>query len=844
MKFTLSWLKTHLDTNHSARELADKLTFMGLEVESLSNPAEKLAPFTIALIKTADKHPNADRLKVLMVDTGNGQPVQVVCGAPNARAGLKGVFALPGTYVPGSDITLKISKIRDVESRGMMCSQRELQLSDEHEGIIELPEDAPLGANYADWAGLNDPLFEIKLTPNRPDCTSVRGIARDLAAAGMGTLKPQKIDAIKGAFNSPIAVQLNLPPEAANACPYFIGRYFKGVKNGPSPKWLQDRLSSIGLRPISALVDITNFLTYDQGRPLHVFDADKVKGNIVQARLAKAGETLKALNGKEYTLDASMTVIADAEKAEGLAGIIGGEDSGCTEATQNVFLEVAYFDPSRTTLTGRKLGVISDARYRFERGVDPAFMPDATEMASKLILELCGGQASDSVVAGTMPNTAHTVQLPINRCKTLGGLDVPAAKQKQILEAIGCTVVETAPQPPSPQGPSFTVTFPSWRPDMVGAADCVEEILRIIGFEAIPAISLPREHTGMPASSFNAGQKRASLVKHTLASRGLLEAVTYSFMPSKLATDFGGVPDALRLVNPISADLDALRPSILPNLLMAAKRNADRGFADVGLFEVGPIYVEASGARAVVSPAAGSGTERMAQYTVASGIRAGMASPRHWMGGARAPDLYDAKADVLAALEAARVPVDRLQTEPVGQGARAVANEQREGAERAATFNYFHPGRSGALRLGPTVLAVFGEIHPALVQKLDLTGPVAAFEIFLDALPSPREASAARPLADLPDLQPVRRDFAFIVDAGVSAEQLLRAVKGADKALIADASIFDIYAGKGVPEGQKSVALEVRLQPRDKTLTEADLESLSGKVIAAAAKATGAVLRG
>lgn len=825
MKFTLSWLKTHLDTTHSAQELADKLTFMGLEVESLSNPAEKLAPFTIAQIKTAEKHPNADRLKVLMVDTGNGEPVQVVCGAPNARADLKGVFALPGTYVPGSDITLKISKIRDVESRGMMCSKRELLLSDEHEGIIELPDEAPLGANYADWAGLNDPVFEIKLTPNRPDCTSVRGIARDLAAAGMGTLKPQKIEAIKGAFKSPVAVQLSLPPEAANACPYFIGRYFRGVKNGSSPQWLQDRLTAIGLRPISALVDITNFLTFDQGRPLHVFDADKVKGNVVQARLAKAGETLKALNGKEYALDASMTVIADAENAEGLAGIIGGEESGCTESTQNVFLEVAYFDPSRTTLTGRKLGVISDARYRFERGVDPAFMPDAAEMASKLILDMCGGEASDVVVAGTMPNTARTVQLPVSRCKTLGGLDVPAAKQKEILEAIGCKVVETAPQPPSPQGPSFTVTFPSWRPDMVGAADCVEEILRIVGFDAIPAVSLPREHTGMPASSFNAGQKRASVVKRTLASRGLLEAATYSFMPSRLAADFGGAPEALRLVNPISADLDALRPSILPNLLMAAKRNADRGFADVGLFEVGPVYVESSGARAVVSPAAGSGTERMAQYTVASGIRAGMASPRHWMGGARTPDLYDAKADVLAALEAARVPTGNAQA-------------------TTDAPSYYHPGRSGALRLGPTVLATFGEIHPALVQKMDLTGPVAAFEIFLDALPSPREASAARPLADLPDLQPVRRDFAFIVDAGISAEQLLRAVKGADKALIADASIFDIYAGKGVPEGQKSVALEVRLQPRDKTLTEADLEAFSAKVIAAAAKATGAVLRG
>lgn len=798
MKFTLSWLKTHLATTHSAEALADKLTWLGVEVEHLENPAARLVPFTVAHVVSAEKHPNADRLKLCMVDTGTGEQVQVVCGAPNARAGLKTVFAAPGTFIPGTGITLKISKIRDVESRGMLCSAAELQLPETVDGIIELPADAPVGVKYADYAGAGDPVFEVKLTPNRPDCTAVRGIARDLAAAGMGTLTPLKTEAVTGAFKSPISVSLDFSDADKNACPYFLGRYIRGVKNGPSPKWLQDYLTRIGLRPISALVDITNFMTFDHGRPLHVFDADKVHGNL-HARMAKDGEKLKALNGKDYTLDAGMTVIADDKGVEGIAGIVGGEASGCTETTSNVFLECAYFDASRTTLTGRKLNIITDARYRFERGVDPAFMGDAVEIATRMILDLCGGAASDVVVAGAPPNAARRIMLPFTRCKTLGGLDVQAAEQKKLLEAIGCKVAQGVD--------AFDVTFPSWRPDMVGAADCVEEILRLKGYEEIPPVSLPRP-AGLGMSAFNASQKRAAMVKRLLAGRGLLEAVTWSFMPGSVAESFGGVDESLRLVNPISADLDVMRASILPNLLMAARRNADRGFKDAALFEVGPVYK----------------TARMEdQATVAAGIRAGMQVPRQWAGGARAPDLFDAKADVLAALEAVKAPVNSLQTV-------------------TGAPDYYHPGRSGVLRLGPAALAYFGEIHPAVLAKLDLEGPVAAFEIFLAAIPALRDASAARPLADLPALQAVTRDFAFLVEAGLEAEKLLKAVKSADKALIADATLFDIYQGKGVQEGQKSVAVEVRIQPRDHTLTEAEIEALSAKIVAAAAKA-GAVLR-
>lgn len=831
MKFTLSWLKQHLETNASVQDIADKLTAIGLEVEEVKDRAAALKPFIIADIIKAEQHPNADRLRVCVVNTGVGE-VQVVCGAPNARAGLRGVFAPAGSHVPGTGVDLKISSIRGVESRGMMCSAKEMTLAEESDGIIELPADAPLGASFAEYMGLADPVFEVKLTPNRPDCNGVYGIARDLAAAGMGTLKPLKIEKVTGSFKSPLQVKLNFSPEANNACPYFIGRAFKGVKNGPSPKWLQDKLTAIGLRPISALVDITNYLTFDHARPLHVFDMAKVKGHI-EARLARKGETLEALNGKTYTLDETMTVIADAEKAEAIAGIIGGMESGCTETTTDVFLECAYFDPARTTLTGRALQIITDARYRFERGVDPAFMMDAVEIASRLIIECCGGSASDIVVAGAPPAPTKPVFLRADRTKTLGGMDVPLAEQEKLLKAVGCGVKQTTG--------GLEVTFPSWRPDMVGEADCVEEILRLKGFENIPAVSLPRDGALTPAA-YTPAQKRVATMRRTLAARGLLETVTWSFMPSNLAGHFGDIANGLRLQNPISTDLDVMRPSILPNLLQAAARNSDRGFPDVALFEVGPIYLgrdcsvpaaktaETTATAGVhlnrdCSAPYGATATAGIQLTSAAGIRAGAGVPRQWQAKPRALDAFDAKADVLAALDAARAPTGNLQA-------------------TADAPSYFHPGRSGALRLGPNVLAYFGEIHPALVARLGLTGIVCGFEIFCDAIPLAKDTGPSKPLADMPALQPLSRDYAFIVAKDVTADKLLKAVKGADKAMIVNAEVFDVYEGKGVPEGQKSLAIAVTLQPREKSLTDAELEALSGKIIAAATKATGAVLRG
>jgi phenylalanyl-tRNA synthetase beta chain len=797
MKFTLSWLKTHLETSASAQEIADKLTWIGLEVEEMKDRAASLAPFIIAEIEKAEQHPNADRLRVCTVNTGT-EKLQVVCGAPNARAGLRGIFAPPGATIPANGMVMRVSKIRDVESNGMMCSGRELQLSEEGEGIVELPADAPLGQRYADYAGLADPVYEIKLTPNRGDCNGVRGIARDLAAAGLGTLKPLKIEKIKGRFPSPISVKLDFPENAKDACACFIGRYIKNVKNVASPRWLQDRLTAIGLRPISALVDITNLFTFEYGRPLHVFDADKIS-NPVKARLAAPGEKLLALNGKEYTLDESITVIADAKGVQGVAGIIGGEASGCSETTRNVFLECAIFDPARTTLAGRRLGLQTDARYRFERGVDPGFMADAVELATKLIIELCGGEASEPVTAGAPPVVERRVRLRAERCRTLGGMDVPLSGQQQILEAIGCTV--------TPLENGLDVQFPGWRPDMLGEADCVEEILRLKGYENIPSVSLPKAHA-LTASALSPQQKRAGIARRALAARGLLETVTFSFMPGTLATRFGDVPAELRIANPISADLDVMRPSILPNLLQAAARNAARGFADNGLFELGPVYRSAA---------------LNGQALVAGGVRTGFAVPRGWSEKTRPVDAFDAKADALAVLDMIKAPMGSAQV-------------------TADAPAHYHPGRSGVLRLGPNVLAAFGEIHPAILQQMDIVGAAAGFEIFLDAAPLPKDTGPARPLADLPDLQPVTRDFAFMVTRDTAAATLLKAVRAADKALITDANVFDVYEGKGVPEGQKSVALSITLQPREKPLTDADIEAIAAKVIASAAKA-GASLR-
>ncbi|PWC55133.1 phenylalanine--tRNA ligase subunit beta [Azospirillum sp. TSO22-1] len=796
MKFTLSWLKDHLDTDAPLERIVETLTSLGLEVESVHDRSKELAAFRIAHVVSAEKHPDADKLRVLVVDTGT-EKVQVVCGAPNARAGLKGVFATEGTYIPGSDITLKKGMIRGVESQGMMCSERELKLSDEHNGIIDLPEDAPVGASFAEYAGLNDPVIDISLTPDRADCAGVRGIARDLAAAGLGTLKPLAAEPVKGAFKSPFGVQI----ERTDACPMFVGRYIRGVKNGPSPKWLQDKLLAIGLRPISALVDITNYLTFDAARPLHVFDADKVHGGIV-VRMARPGETLQALNGKAYELDGEMTVVADHDKAEALAGIVGGEETGCTEATVNVFLEAALFDATRTAHTGRRLGAESDARYRFERGVDPAAVVTGAERATRLILELCGGEPSELVIAGQEPAWRRTLTLRHGRVLGLGGVDVPVAEQHRILEALGFRTVES-------QADRATYEVPSWRADVHGEADLVEEVLRVHGYDAIPATPMERDGT-VAKPALTAGQRRAVTARRTLAARGLFEAVTWSFMPSEVAGLFGDLDPGLRLVNPISADLDVMRPSILPNLIQAAGRNADRGFPDVGLFEVGPAYRDPT---------------PKGQDLVAAGVRAGNAVPRHWAEKTRTVDAYDAKADALAVLEAAGAPTANLQVTTDAPG-------------------WYHPGRSGVLRLGPTVLARFGELHPSVLETLKVKGPAVGFEVFLDAVPQPKKkGGTAKPLLQLSPFQPVERDFAFVVDAGVEADKIARAAKGADKALIKDVGVFDVYQGAGVGEGRKSVAVSVTLQPTDRTLTEEDIEAIGQKIVAAVAKATGGSLR-
>lgn len=797
MKFTLSWLKEHLETDASLDEISRRLTMLGLEVEGIEDRAKALAPFRIAQVVSAEKHPDADKLRVCMVDTGDGAaPLQVVCGAPNARAGIKVCFAPVGTTVPASGMVLKKGVIRGVESNGMMCSERELELSDEHNGIIELPEDAPVGASFADYMGLGDPVIDIALTPDRADCAGVRGVARDLAAAGLGKLKPLAADPVPGTFPSPITVTTETP-----GCPYYVGRTFRGVTNGPSPKWLQDKLRAIGLRPISALVDITNLVTFDVARPLHAFDADKVTGNIV-VRMGRAGETLKALNGKEYALDDAMVVIADDAGAEALGGIIGGEPSGCTEETTTVFLEAALFDPLRVAATGRRLGIDSDARYRLERGVDPEAVVAGIEMASRLILELCGGEASELVFAGAVPEWRRTITLRPTRLKALGGIDLAVDDQARILSDLGCVLT------PNADG-TFAVVPPSWRADIHGEADLVEEILRVHGYDFIPATAMDRAGT-VTKPAVDARQRRTVTARRALAARGLSEAVTWSFLSTEVAGLFGAAHDGLVLVNPISSDLTVMRPSVLPNLIQAAGRNADRGFADVGLFEVGPAYRT---------------PEPSGQDQIAGGVRAGNAVPRHWAEKERAVDAYDAKADALAVLDAAGAPAGNLQITTDAPG-------------------WYHPGRSGTLRLGPTVLGWFGEVHPSILDALKVKGPVVAFEVFLDKVPAPKKkGGTAKPLLTLSAFQPVERDFAFVVDRAVEADRIVRAVKGADKALIAGVGVFDIYEGAGVGEGRKSVGINVTLQPATATLTEQDIEAIGQKIVAAVVKATGGSLR-
>ncbi len=800
MKFTLSWLKQHLETTASLDVICEKLTALGLEVESVKDPGKSLAPFIIAEVLEAEKHPQADRLKVCRVNTGK-EVLQIVCGAPNARAGIKVVLARPGDVMPDSGEALKKGVIRGVESEGMMCAVDELGIGTDHEGIIELPADAPVGESFAQFSKLDDPIIEINLTPNRPDCTGVYGIARDLAAAGVGTLKPYAIAPVKGTEPSRIKIALDFPA-GDKACPIFVGRLIRNVKNGPSPVWLQQRLTAIGLRPISALVDITNYLTVDCARPLHVFDAKKLKGNL-WARPAKGGETFAALNGKDYELQQGMTAIGDDTGVLSLAGIMGGISSSCDENTTDVFIESAYFDPARTAQTGRALQLTSDARYRFERGIDPASTISGAELATQLVLDFCGTPetvVSNLEISGAVPDHTRVITLDPTKCQRQVGMDVPQTEQEKILSSLGFTVAH--------KDGKMMVTPPSWRPDIDGVADLVEEIVRVKGYENIVAISLPRP-SAVTAAAIDVQDQRLSAARRALASQGLMEAVTWSFMPSSIATQFDEIDANLRLVNPISADLDVMRSSILGNLIQAAKRNADRGFADVALFEIGPVFKNAT---------------PEGQAMVAATLRAG-STARNWVSPARAVDAFDAKADAMAALAAAGAPVSGLQI-----------------TTDAPTW--YHPGRSGALRLGPTVLAYFGEIHPQLLAACDAEAPMVASEIFPANIQQSRASGTAKPMLKLEALQAVSRDFAFVVGADVTAAKLIKAVKDADKNLIRDVTVFDVYQGDKVEAGKKSVALSVTMQPADKTLTDAEIDAITTRITASVAKATDAVLRG
>ena len=820
MKFSLSWLKTHLDTGASVEEITDTLTRIGLELEGVENRGAALAAFRIAHVIEAVPHPNADRLRACRADTGDGI-VSVVCGAPNARTGMKAVFAAPGSFIPGTNVTLKVGEIRGVQSAGMLLSAREMGLGEDHSGIIELPDDAPIGVPYVTYAGLDDPIIDISVTPNRGDCFSVRGVARDLAAAGIGTLKPFHPRQIPPSIDGGPRWQIDFP----EACPWILGRAIQGVRNSPSPKWLQDRLISVGLRPINALVDVTNFFTIDLGRPLHVFDVDKLKGNVLTL-LRGAGETLRALNGKDYTVDFEDCAICDAAGVQSIAGVIGGEATGCDETTRTVFVECALFDPVRVALTGRRHQIVSDARQRFERGLDPALMPDAVEAATAMILELCGGEPGPVTAAGAEPSWQRDATMRFSRIAGLGGSDIAADEAVASLQRLGFAVRELGTD-------KVTVAVPSWRNDVAAAValdlspslspevaarvaescaaiepecDLIEEVLRLKGLDAVPPVSLPRM-AAVPLATLTPKQQRTALARRTLAAQGLMECVTFSFMATADAALFGATPDALRLTNPIAADLDQLRPTAVATLALAAQRNAARGYPDTALFEVGPAFR--------VDAADG-------QCLTAAGLRTGDTA-RSWTVSARGVDAMDAKADLWAVMTAAGVPLEALMVTPDAPG-------------------FYHPGRSGTVRQGPkTVLGSFGELHPRVLVALGLNGAAAAFELNLDAIAEPKRRRKSAP--DLPAFQPLRRDFAFLVDTAVAADAVLRAARGAERTLIAGVSLFDVYEGDKLPEGKKSLAIEVVFQPRERTLTDAEIETSGQKVVAAVAKATGAVLR-
>ncbi|MEZ5733567.1 MAG: phenylalanine--tRNA ligase subunit beta [Paracoccaceae bacterium] len=802
MKFTLSWLKDHLETEATLDEILYALTDLGLEVEEVTDRAARLSAFTLAKVLHAEQHPDADKLRVCRVMTDEGEK-QIVCGAPNARAGITVVLCKPGDYVPGIDVTLGVGKIRGVESHGMMASERELELSDEHDGIIELPS-GEVGEKFTDWLAKNrpatvDPMIYIKITPNRPDALGVRGIARDLAARGLGRLKPLDIQPVKGVFESPIKVTL-ADDVKDKACPHFVGRYIRGVKNGPSPKWLQDRLKAIGLRPISTLVDITNLFTFDLNRPLHVFDADKVHGSIT-VRQAREGESLLALDGKTYDLAPGITVVADDKVAEGLGGVMGGEVSGVADETVNVFVEAAYFDPIITATTGRRLKINSDARYRFERGIDPAFTRDGMELATKVILDLCGGEPSEIVEAGAPIDTTRAYRFDPARVVSLVGMEIAEADQRATLEALGFRLADGMAEPPT------------WRPDILGEADLVEEVARIASLTKLEGKPMRRARPGVPKPILTPMQMREKAARRTLAALGYNECVSYSFIDGAAAELFGGGSAPTRLENPISSEMTHMRPALLPGLLQAAARNQARGFADMALFEVGPAF---------------HGGEPGEQHLQATGLLVGAVTARDPHGSRRMADIYDAKADAEAVLAA------------IGAPARAQINRDVPG--------WWHPGRAGQVALGKNVLAVFGEVHPRVLKALDVKGPAVAFTVYVEAVPFPKAKTATRAALALSDLQAVDRDFAFVVDERVEALNVLNAAQGADKALIASVAVFDEFTGPKAEAqmgpGKKSLAITVRLQPTDKTLTEQDIARVSAAIIEKVGKATGGTLRG
>lgn len=798
MKFTLSWLKEHLETEATLDEIVAALTDLGLEVEGVTNPAARLADFTLGYVNAAEQHPDADRLRVCQVATDAGER-QIICGAPNARAGITVVVAKPGTYVPGIDTTIGVGKIRGVESHGMMASERELELSDEHSGIIELPS-GEVGQRFVDWLAENDPakvdpVVEIAITPNRADALGVHGIARDLAARGLGRLIPRDPAPVAGAFPCPIGVTIDA--DTLPQAPVFYGRVIRGVRNGPSPQWLQDRLRAIGLRPISALVDVTNFFTFDMNRPLHVFDADKVKGDLRLYR-AEGGERLTGLDDKTYVFEAGMTVIADDAGPESIAGVMGGLPTGCTEETSSVFVEAAYFDPVRTAHTGRGLKINSDARYRFERGIDPAWTPHGLEAATRMIIDLCGGEPSEVVVAGEVPDHARAYRFDPARVEKLVGMTIPEDAQRATLTALGfCLDGEMAHVPP-------------WRPDVTGEADLVEEVARVASLTKLDGQPMRRPRPGVPTPVLTPMQVRESRARRTCAALGLNECVTYSFIDQAAAALFGGGDEATRLENPISTEMSHMRPSLLPGLCQAAARNQARGFADLGLFEVGAAF---------------HGGEPEEQHVLATGLRVGRTGPKDVHGASRAVDVFDAKADAEAVLAAIGAPA-RVQIRRGGEG-------------------WWHPGRHGVIGLGPkTVLGVFGELHPKVLAALDVKGPAVGFVLQLDAVPFPRSKGTGRGALALADLQAVERDFAFVLDAGVPAADVVAAAAGADKALIEEVRVFDEFVGGSLGEGTKSLAITVRLQPRERTLTDEEIDAVGQAVVEKVTRATGGTLRG